>query len=133
MKYRILDGVPLVVVLLFCQTTLAGQDGLAAQSPEWRCETERKWECQLPFGCEELDPTRVWVDINFSEGTYQRCDDGGCDAYRITVTERGLFTYIRLDEHPDTFMKIGLASYFVEVATRGISPINSFGVCRPSN
>ena len=69
--------------------------------------------------------------LDFLTSTYQRCDRFGCDKYDMRVSESGLFTYIQLPEHPDIFLKIGFADYFVEVAALGVSVFNSFGVCKP--
>ena len=72
-----------------------------------------------------------WLLLDFQLGTYQRCDGLGCDTYAMTVSEKAFFTYIQLPEHPDAFLKMGLAGLFVEVAALGVSTINSLGVCTP--
>ena len=85
----------------------------------------------MAFGCQRVDPDPVWLVLDFPENSYQRCDAAGCDTYLMAVTEKGLFTYIQLQDHPDVFWKIGLANMFVEVAAQGVTAMNAFGFCRP--
>ena len=103
---------------------------MAGESRHWRCEPIQKWTCELPDGCEPADPKQTWTLLDFRDRTYQRCDRFGCDKYQMTVTEKGIFTYVNLPDHPDTFMKIGLANYFADVASQGVSVFNSLGVCK---
>lgn len=123
----------LLIVVALTPYSVAAQNSnkLAARGRQWRCDAQQKWGCELPSGCERQDASRVWVLLDFARSTYQRCDRAGCDTYAMKVSEQGLFTYIQLPEHPDTFMKIGLADLFVEVAAQGVSALNSFGTCRP--
>lgn len=108
----------------------ASGERVAREARHWRCDAIQKWWCELPGGCEAGDPQTVWIELDFGDDTYQRCDQSGCTEYEMTVVERGNFTYLNLPEHPDTFMKVGLGDYFVEVVSSGVSAGNSFGVCR---
>jgi hypothetical protein len=123
---------PLLFVVALTYSGVAQQtpNKLAIQSSQWRCDAEQKWTCELPDGCERQDASTVWVVLDFARSTYQRCDRAGCDIYSMRVSEQGLFTYIQLPEHPDMFMKIGLANLFVEVAAQGVSALNSLGTCK---
>lgn len=103
---------------------------MAREAQHWRCDATQKWWCELPDGCEASDPQTVWIEVDFGDQTYQRCDQSGCDSYEMTVVERGIFTYLNLPGHPDTFMKLGFGNFFVEVVSQGVSVGNSFGVCR---
>jgi hypothetical protein len=129
--------------LVLCLTVLAltGPSLVAAQnSPpvgrtarearHWRCDAIQKWTCELPTGCQALKAEIVWTLLDFRDRAYQRCDRFGCDKYSMTVSERGLFTHLNLPDHPDAFMKVGLANYFAEVAVQGVSVTNSLGVCK---
>ena len=41
-------------------TNLAQDRGrLETRSPRWRCEAEQKWECDVAFGCQRVDPDPV--------------------------------------------------------------------------
>lgn len=104
---------------------------LASMARYWRCDVQQKWECELPGGCKRLEAERSWVLLDFRASTYQRCDRFGCDKYGMVVKEQSFFTYITLPEHPDAFMKIGLAGFFLDVASVGVSGVNSLGVCAP--
>lgn len=118
-------------VLSLTQAQTANTPKHADRSATWRCAAEQKWGCELPGGCERQDATKVWMVVDFAKRTYQRCDRNGCDSYAMTPTEKGVFTYIRLRDHPDVFMKMGLADLFVEVVSQGVSTLNSFGTCAP--
>ena len=104
-----------------------------AESPKWRCEVTQQWECELPNGCSPLPPGDVWMLLDFEDSTYQRCDSVGCDAYAMQSEQRSFFTYVQLEDRPDTFMKIGLGNLFVDVAAQGVSAMNSLGTCQPEN
>ena len=104
---------------------------LATRSQQWRCDADQKWGCELPGGCERQEASKVWVLLDFARSKYQRCDRAGCDTYTMKISEKGMFTYIQLPDHVDTFMKIGLADMYVEVAALGVSALNSFGTCKP--
>ena len=108
------------------------RSSMAARSPVWRCEAEKKWSCELPTGCEGQDPKRVWILLEFAVARYQRCDRAGCDSYPMNVSERGIFTYIRLPDHPDVVFKAGLADMFTEVRHKGCrcSSRLAFASCR---
>lgn len=106
---------------------------LAKESRHWRCDVTLKAACEPPGGCRPLE-AQGWILLDFGLKLYQRCDQLGCDKYPMVAREApgGVFTYIQLVDRYDVFMKIGLANMFVDIATVGISPVNSFGVCRPN-
>ena len=126
-------GVGVVLLIPLQTATRATQDAaIEARSPRWRCEVEKKWECDVTFGCQGVAASdSVWMALDFPEKTYQRCDAVGCDSYPMEVVERGSFTYVRVPDRPGVFLKIGLADMFVDVASLGVSTMNSFGTCRP--
>jgi hypothetical protein len=49
---------------------------------------------------------------------------------RDDVSERGVFNYLNLPDHPEMSLKIGLANLFAEVVAQGVSVSNSLGVCK---
>jgi hypothetical protein len=104
---------------------------LRDRSQRWKCQAEQKWLCEPPDGCKRVDASRVWLTLDFRSNTYHRCDSQGCDEYRMTATQRGIFTYAELVGHPDTFLKIGLGDSYVEAVSEGVSVFNTFGTCTP--
>jgi hypothetical protein len=128
---RHIAGALVVLAIAALPGSAQQADGrLASVGRTWRCDVAQKWECELPGGCGLIKPTPSWVLLDFVKRTYQRCDTDGCDAYAMLPHERGIFTYVTLPEHPDMFLKIGLAGLFVEVAARGVSAYNSLGTCK---
>jgi hypothetical protein len=126
-----------IPILLLVVTTLAAAqpslDSLRAVSRHWRCDPVQNWQCELPHGCQPAPPEKAWILLDFVKKTYQRCNRAGCDKYDMVGTESGVFTYVNLPGHPDTFLKIGkigAATRFLEVAAIGVSALNSMGTCK---
>ncbi len=110
------------------------------QSSRWRCDVESKFLCfddmcrrfavaDASEAGGESGP-RYWMELDFLDHTYTRCDDNGCDRKDIGTTAAGAFTLVEPGD--GAFMKIGNGDFeFVDVATMGTGVAASFGVCAP--
>jgi hypothetical protein len=96
----------------------------------WRCDPTIMRTCSLN-GCSENRAT-VSVQLDFSAGSYERCDAKGCDSHLMTFSSSGIFTAAILPSTSGTFLKVvNDGSEYVEVASTGLSIIHNFGVCEP--
>jgi hypothetical protein len=113
---------------------------LYERSSRWRCNVESKFLCfddvcrrfavtdKSVTGSE--DRPRYWMELDFVEHTYTRCDHNGCDRKDVGTSTAGAFTLVEPGD--GAFMKIANSDLeFVDVATMGTGVAASFGVCVP--
>jgi hypothetical protein len=103
---------------------------MGREARRWRCDAAHRWTCEILDGCRNLDSQAAWIRLDFQEATYQRCERSGCDTYKMNVRQRDIFTHLNPTEQPDIFLKVGPEHMFLEVATEGISPVSSIGICK---
>ncbi|NQV19788.1 MAG: hypothetical protein HQ511_00070 [Rhodospirillales bacterium] len=113
---------------------------LYERSNRWRCDVESKFLC-FDHVCRRFSVADsvgedgkknilYWMELDFSEHTYARCDQNGCDLKEVGTSIAGAFTLIEPGD--GAFMKIANGDGdFVDVATMGTGVATSFGVCVP--
>jgi hypothetical protein len=113
---------------------------LYERSSLWRCEVRSKFLCfddvcrrfavaDRP-GAGGEDRPRYWMELDFLDHAYTRCDRNGCDRKDMGTSTAGAFTLVEPGD--GAFMKIGNGDFeFVDVATMGTGVAASFGVCAP--
>ncbi len=102
--------------------------GFPDRASRWRCDAAVKFQCSAE-GCKEAR-ARVWVNIDFPDRRYERCDSKGCDQYEMAYSVAGIYTTV--SPVIGTFLKVlNDGSEFVEVASLGTAVVTSFGRCMP--
>jgi hypothetical protein len=82
-----------------------------------------------PTGCKQIKTT-IWNLIDLESGRYSRCDNKGCDHYKISEKKSGIYLNIKL-QGKATFAKMNSdGSNFIEVATLGVVALVSHGSCK---
>jgi hypothetical protein len=82
--------------------------------------------------------TYFFVDHGDEAGTYFRCDAKGCDPYKVTVKESGIYTqFIPIAGQAMLFKvttdnTLNSEGEFLDVATLGTTTLISFGKCESS-
>lgn len=112
---------------------------LYERSARWICDVDSKFLCfedvcrRFSVVEENDDGTillRYWMELDFEQHTYARCDQNGCNTEEVGTSSGTGFTLI--EPGGGAFMKIANGSReFVDVATLGTGLATSFGVCRP--
>jgi hypothetical protein len=106
----------------------------------WVCDVDSKFLCfedvcrRFSVVEENDDGTillRYWMELDFEQHTYARCDQNGCNTEEVGTSSGEGFTLI--EPGGGAFMKIANRSReFVDVATMGTGLASSFGTCRPA-
>lgn len=136
-----------------CLTALIGTPGVRAaandpvighddvplylRSNRWRCDVTSKFFCFDDI-CRRFSVTgkdnvrRYWMELDFAQHSYTRCDQNGCDRKEVGTSTAGAFTLVEPGD--GAFMKITNGSgEFVDVATMGTGLAASFGTCVPED
>jgi hypothetical protein len=67
---------------------------LWASAGTLECRPKKKDVCDAD-GCTTSTP-QTFIRLTPSNGSYQRCDSGGCDTYKATVSYSGIWTNMAL-------------------------------------
>jgi hypothetical protein len=104
---------------------------MADRAPYWRCEAETKFSCAAR-GCERTGPLLTYL-VDFDSDEYQRCDNSGCDDYKMTWRVDMTYTIISLSDRPGSSMTVSNdGAEFAETFTIETTSYNSFGACSPA-
>jgi len=92
------------------------------------CRITAKHSCDPASGCRSILPG-VWNVLDVTRHTYARCDARGCDTYDASFSRSGAFIVIDIPTRGMVAKVAADRSSFLEVATLGMTALNSFGAC----
>jgi hypothetical protein len=92
------------------------------------CRITTKHSCDPAGGCKKIPPG-VWNVLDAARQTYARCDARGCDTYDASFSPSGAFIVIDVPSRGMVAKVAADKSSFLEVATLGMTALNSFGSC----
>lgn len=97
------------------------------------CGFAQKRECAPGKECRQLDPEKVFLELDVDRKVYGRCGDDGCDRYAMNVS--GEPQHYRSFEVPGRglFAKVGPSGDVVEIATIGPVALVAHGQCFPKS
>jgi hypothetical protein len=118
---------------------LVGEAPLYDQFAKWRCDVDNKFMC-FENKCRRFNVARLgddhkrhlkyWIEIDFDQHSYSRCDQNGCDTGDVGSTSSSGFTFI--EPGGGAFLKVDNRNgEFVDIVTMGTGVTTSFGVCSP--
>lgn len=102
---------------------------LDQRANKWLCEPKVHRICSKDK-CDESD-SKVWIKINFKEGTYSRCDSKGCNNRLMSYFESGVYTRVQVNGAGTMVTVLNDGTEYSSAVSFGTSFILSFGSCRP--
>ena len=110
-------------VMIFCALLAS-----PAAAETMTCRITAKHSCEPATECKKIQPG-VWNVLDVAKQTYARCDARGCDSYDASFSPSGAFIVIDVPSRGMVAKVAADKSSFLEVATLGMTALNSFGSC----
>ncbi len=100
---------------------------LSSRGMQWRCDVQYQTTCRVG-ACTSMAPA-IWIELDFAQQRYSRCDQRGCTRMEARFSTAGIFT--RASGTGFALQVVNDGSQFSDAVDIGLVIVNSFGVCRP--
>lgn len=102
---------------------------LRSRGDHWKCSMNKQINCTQDT-CSTNNNPPTWIELDFNNMTYKRCDKKSCDSYQLDYSKSGIYSTAAPVQSRQTFMKIlNDGTSFHEVASFGEAVLIGFGKC----